>query len=161
MGLTLEVPPPLARELSLEAQREGLSPAEQATLLLHLSSVLLEVEKKTLFQEAVKTFIASQSLDAERVTAVFQELVRLCAAYHDSGKESESFQEHLLTEQSVNENHEVILRCWRSPDVHIQRAGRLNRTPRGLGKYAKTGVSSEAFANEKRGEIAQEEGPSE
>jgi hypothetical protein len=162
MELTLELPPPLDEELASEAAREGLSPADQATLLLHLATVLLEADRTTLFQEAVKAFLSSRSLDANQVASAFQELVRSCVTPHDLGKETDAFQNSLSMDVDLPVSYapELILRNWRNPPVHrIQAARRVNRKKSALGKYASFAVGSETLAREKREEITLEERP--
>lgn len=78
MSLTIELPRPLGEELAFEAQREGVSAAEHATLLLYLATALLKEEDPSPFQEAVRSFLAHRLVDAERITSVLEELVRVC-----------------------------------------------------------------------------------
>lgn len=79
MPKILELPEPLRIELEREAEREGVSPDEHAALLLYIVTALQDAGKKnTLFQEAVKAFFTSHSLDADKVADVLEELVQVC-----------------------------------------------------------------------------------
>ncbi|SIO65725.1 hypothetical protein SAMN05444166_7808 [Singulisphaera sp. GP187] len=170
MELTLELPSSLDAELDEDAKREGLSPAEQATLFLHLANALSSSEKTpTPFKAAVKGFLASRSLDPSLVASTFEELVRVCAAYHDLGKTSQAFQKGVGQETAMvtAPTDELlvtqVLMNWRNPFVHaplremVQRSGRTNRSC--LGKYSYLPGSDEDFAREKIHEIAHEERP--
>src|SRR5437762_135909 len=83
MPLTIALPEPLDEALALEARKGGVPAREHATLLLYLAAALLRDEEPTPFQEAVKDFLSSHSLDADRVSSVFEELVRLCLRTQD------------------------------------------------------------------------------
>jgi hypothetical protein len=129
MPITLDLPPPLNEEITLEAEREGVPAADHATLLLYLASSLLRGEAPTPFQEAVKDFLSYHSLDADRVSSVFEELVSLClAAVHDEGKSSRAFQEALTgtavpPEDSRPESLFLPrLKAWRNAIVHSRSA---------------------------------------
>src|SRR5262245_42669400 len=78
MSLMIALPEPLGDELASQAQREGVSAAEHATLLLYLATALLKGESLTPFQEAVRSFLVYHSLDAGRIASVLEELVRVC-----------------------------------------------------------------------------------
>jgi hypothetical protein len=78
MALTLELPPPVGEELTQEARREGVSETDRAALFVCLATALLQEEKLTPFQDAVKLFLVHRSIDAERVASVIDELVNVC-----------------------------------------------------------------------------------
>ena len=63
MGLTLELPGPLADELAREASREGVSPAELATHLLSVATALLKDDPET--TERLVSGIADGCVEAE------------------------------------------------------------------------------------------------
>lgn len=149
MPRTLNLPEPLSEELE-EASLEGVSPTEHATLLLYIATALHEAGKTaTPFQEAVRTFLASRSLDAERVAAVFDELVRFCvtaptgagktaaalAAAHEAGKTAHYVlpYEALLEWRSAVVHHsvDVSLQAVSSPlppiEETVQARGRIQR----------------------------------
>src|SRR5438093_57486 len=92
MSLKLEIPFPLDEELTADAEREGISAAERATLLLHLATALLNEKKSTPFREAVRGFLCHYSLNADQVVTVFEELVRLCVQAQDEGVASSPLQ---------------------------------------------------------------------
>src|SRR5437660_1135094 len=83
MSLRIELPPPLDEELCEEAEREGVPAAEHATLLLCRAHALSNEERPTPFKDAVRVFLAHRSLDADHVSSVFEELVRLCLTYDE------------------------------------------------------------------------------
>jgi hypothetical protein len=114
MPLTIQLPRPLDEELTEEAQREGVSAAEHATLLLYLASALLSEDKPTPFKEAVKVFLARHSLDAENVATAFEELVRFCLK-HAAGKVTPSIQG---APDDFIDGELVLLKQWRNAIVH-------------------------------------------
>src|SRR2546426_8318134 len=83
MPVTIELPRPLEEELTQEAQREGVSATEHATLLLYLAHALVSEGSPTPFKEAVRVFLARHSLDADHVSSAFEELVRSCLTQDD------------------------------------------------------------------------------
>src|SRR6266511_950478 len=129
MLLTIDLPRPLDEELALDAQREGVPAGEHATLLLYLATALLNDEEPTPFQEAVREFLAHHAVDADRVSTVLEELVRLClAASRDESEPALS-----------------SLKAWRDAIVHRRPATRphpVDRVQMGterssaFGKYA-------------------------
>ena len=171
MSITLDLPPQLTEEF----QTGSLAPTDQATLILHLAAALLAEEPATLFQGAVKEFLASRSIDSLRIASVLDELVAFCAGERE--KEDGS----TPVEGDRTKRIELVLRGWRdavvrrlSPEMSIeencdllikelpppgQMTQALGRSPRisALGKYAHLPISSEAFAREKQEEIDQEE----
>jgi hypothetical protein len=180
MPLTIDVPGPLDEVLSLEAQRGGVPAAEHATLLLYLATALLSDDESTPFQEAVKEFLASRSLNADQVASVLEELVRLCAGALDNGA-ARAAPKATPTEDILLER----LKSWRSAAVHHRPARdyareRISRDsvstpstsnaspqppgkggrqrPSAFGKYAGVLPSSEEFMREKEREIAREDG---
>jgi hypothetical protein len=128
MPLTLDLPQPLNEELTLEATREGLAPTEHATLLLYLATALLREDDLTPFQEAVRIFLSSRSLDADRLASALEELVRLCVAEaHDEVKTSSPLQNarsgSVAAQQGLHADSEAAflsrLRAWRDVVVHV------------------------------------------
>lgn len=183
MSLTLELPVPLEVELGEEARREGLTTAEHATLLLSLANALIKEDPSTPFRSAVKIFLASRSLDADRLTAILEELVALCTASPAEGASVSSGGP--ATGLRPSDGAEALLRAWRGQIVHlppgatlpiatdmdteivdlpeepvVQQAGRPPR-PSARGKYAHVAASSMDFEREKPREIALEERPAE
>jgi hypothetical protein len=170
--LTLELPVPLEEELRHEAEKEGVSAAEHAALLLSILTTLLREEDTTLFQDAVKTFLSKHSLDATLVASVFAALVQQA---HDLGEPPDVKAVSDAASERVSKN----LRAWRNLQVHepidlsldemnlsspplgkpLQRAGRVNRRQTAMGKYAHVVGTSEDFAREKQKEIAHEDRP--
>jgi hypothetical protein len=124
MPLTLQLPPPLDEEVTEEAQREGVSAAEHATLLLYLGSALLSEDRPTPFKEAVRVFLTRHSLDAHNVTSAFEELVRFCLKRAE-GKATPSIQG--ATGDFVD-GELVLLKQWRDAKVHG-----ANVNPRAIG----------------------------
>jgi hypothetical protein len=186
MPITLDLPPPLDEEITLEAEREGVPAADHATLLLYLASSLLSGEPPTPFQQAVRDFLASHSVDADRVSSVFEELVRLCLeAVGGEGQASHASRQALAGSPKAQQDPHIestslpLLRAWRNTKVHrpvdrsvdvlisdlppskalVQRAGRVNKKRvSAYGKYAGIIPSSEEFMRERQKEIAREDG---
>ena len=75
MSLTLDLPTPLADELTREAKQKNVSPAEHATRLVGLAMALLKDGTDTPFRAEVKSFLIAHSVDAEHVAAVLGELL--------------------------------------------------------------------------------------
>jgi hypothetical protein len=114
MSLTLEIPPPLDEELSEEAERAGIPAAEHATLLLYLANALSNEERPAPFKEAVRAFLTHHSLDADHVTSVFEQLVRLCLTYsEDQGSSRPREMRDALAERDF-----ALLKQWRNALVH-------------------------------------------
>ncbi len=145
MAVTLEIPRPLDKELTQEAAREGVSLDNHATVLLYLVNALIAEEQPSPFKQAVREYIASNNLDVQHVTRVFESLLALCL-YHDTGNETSTFQRVLANEQLGDDI--ALLRDWRNSVVHsidfsastwasllpltepaLQSASRVPRTP--------------------------------
>jgi hypothetical protein len=180
MTLALDLPPPLDAELRREAEREGVSPNDHATLLLYLATALLSDDPETPFQKAVHETLRSQSFGADRAAPAFEGLTRLCASIQDAGKASPTLQKWLADsgQSSLPSAVEAkeILRLWRNQAVHrpleqsleltvrdlpplqelVQRSGRRSRSS-ALGKFAHLSRGSEEYAAEKQEAIAHEE----
>ena len=180
MSITVELPPPLDDELSSEARREGISVADHTAILLHLATALRNEGSPTPFRDAVRVFVSSRSLDAERVASVLDELVEICVGDREGGADVEAA---AATRRVADADAaRALLRAWRVQIVHgprgaelgvdldldavivdmppvdvlRQRAGRLRR-PAAKGRYSHIGGGSEEFAREKPREIAREE----
>jgi hypothetical protein len=114
MSLTIELPQPLGEELASEAQLEGVSAAERATLLLCLMTALLKGDNPTPFQEAVRSFLAHRSLDAGRIGSVLEELVRVCI----EAREEEAAMLDVARGDAVAPGDLALLRHWRNAMAH-------------------------------------------
>jgi hypothetical protein len=166
----------LGEEITVEAEREGVSAAEHATLLLHVATALLR-DDPTLFQQAVRHFLAHRAVDASRVSAALDELVRLCLEPADQDRTA--FQERLngvsSGEEVSAEAAPIPLKAWRNALVHmstdlsleaivspsgpvdptLQASGRTGG--RAFGKYAGMIPTTENYMREKAAEIARED----
>jgi hypothetical protein len=151
MHLTIDLPPPLDDKLAQEAQREGVPTGEHATLLLYLATALLRDGEPTPFQEAVREFLAQHAVDADRVSTVFAELVKLC----------------LTVSRGESEPALSSLTAWRNALVHRHsapgsrtrdRAKQDTERSSAYGKYAGRIPTSEEFIREKQKEITLEDG---
>jgi hypothetical protein len=107
MSITLDLPSPIDEELTKEAQREGISEMEHAALLVCLAFALKQDEPPTPFRNAVKDFLFQNSLDAERVFDVFDELVRTCLSARDIGNSTADLEEK-LTDAVGQGNYELL-----------------------------------------------------
>jgi hypothetical protein len=180
--LTVEVPAPLDFELSRDAEREGISATEHATLLLCLASAMLGENHPTPFRNAVRAFLAAHSLDAAQVATALEELVKICA-FHEMSESSQAIQEAGASSEGIegtSANPSDILRRWRNSIVHaladrsvepttgasssnnqpINQTGQTQGKPRrksALGRYARISYGSEEYALDKRREITHEE----
>jgi hypothetical protein len=166
MGLTLDLPPPLEEVLTREAERERVSPAEHASLLLSLATALREKGPETPFRVAVRTFLSAHAVDPDQFGVAMEGLLGICSDQPNPAvpigaslelRWSVASAAHHGTESS-------ILQSWRNSVVHlptteemIPSSGRTRRRPSARGKYAHLGLSSEEFAREKQEEIAREE----
>jgi hypothetical protein len=166
MSMTLEIPPPLEDELSREAKREELSPEDHATLLLCLATALRKSAQETPFRKAVKEFLSSHSVDADRFSSALEALLGICSKHRDETPTvpNESERQWALLTAPHHGGVLSILQSWRNDPVHmppteamIESAGRSRRQPSAMGKYSHLGISSEEFAREKQEEIAREE----
>src|SRR5713101_2867472 len=113
MPVTIELPRPLEEELTQEAQREGVSATEHATLLLYLAHALVSEGSPTPFKEAVRVFLARHSLDADHVSSAFEELVRRCLA--EGGEPSPSLDQ---ASDALAPGALTLLTQWRNALVH-------------------------------------------
>jgi len=113
MSLTLELPPPVNEELVQDSQREGVSEMEHAALLVCLASAFKLEDPQTLFQKAVRVFLADNALDAERVFSVFEELVRVCLDTQGTGD-----LEAPTGKEKTTAAFHTLLRHWRNAVVH-------------------------------------------
>ncbi len=180
MPLTIDLPPQLRQELEDEAQQEGVSVVDHATLLLYLVVALLHEPKETPFQHAVELFLSQHSLDADLIATVFEELVRQCLTVQQEDKSP--FASHAEADPLARDSVGESLRTWRSGYVHralmgqaegtssrempgdlvstspiAQSPGQARRRPTAMGKYAFVPGSSDDFAREKQDEIARED----
>jgi hypothetical protein len=114
MSLTIELPRPLGEVLASEAQREGISAAEHATILLYLAAALLKEGTPTPFQEAVRSFLAHRSVDAGQIASVLEELVRMCLA----AREEETTAVDVASSDTAAEREFTLVRHWRNAIVH-------------------------------------------
>jgi hypothetical protein len=112
MSLPLELPPPINQELTQDSQREGISEMEHAALLLCLASAFKHEEPVTPFQNAVREFLSHRSLDAEQVFSVFEELVHVCLAVNEAGRNDKT------ADKEQTEEIYLFLKQWRSATVH-------------------------------------------
>jgi hypothetical protein len=170
MPLTLDLPPHLHKDLSEEAEKEGVAPSEHAALLLAIFTALLKEVEPTPFTIAVQRFMSHRSIDAHRVSSVLGELVEQCMAGHEQGNESDEIQnltgnsdqfidvdEHLrqwrnaLVHEPIDESFDEITTSLVPLDPLVQKAGRQNRA---MGKYSHIPGSSDDFARAKREEIS-------
>lgn len=133
ISLTLELPSPINEELTQDSQREGISETEHAALLVCLASAFKQDEPHSLFQKAVRDFLADHSLDAEQLGSVFEELVRACLAVHDAGRASAGIQRQLsqwrnaAVHRPVDESHDAVMSDVSPRDTILQHYGRLMR----------------------------------
>jgi hypothetical protein len=176
MVISIDLPAPLEAELALEAKREGVTVAEQATLLLQLISTMTKVGGRTRFRSVVEGYLHQNSLDADRLADIMHGLISVClrdpvADSTPEGDNSPKTAATVLDEQVLE-----ILRGWRSsanevaiessvekfatelpPLEHlIQRMGRVKQ-PSILGKYAYLGGGTEEFMQEKQEELDRED----
>lgn len=149
MSLTIELPRPLGEELASDAQREGISAEEYATLLLYLATALLKEKNPTPFQETVRSFLAQRSLDAGPIASALEELVRIwlearegeAAAIGDAREESLAHWDSALVprwrdtiERAIDVSLDVVMSHQPPEEVIQQRTGRIQRrTDDGLG----------------------------
>jgi hypothetical protein len=114
MSLTLDLPPPINEELTLDSQREGISEMEHAALLVCLASAFKQDQPHTPFQKAIRVFLSDHSLDAEQVVAAFEKLVSVCLAAHGT----EAIE--LPTGKGKTEAalQFALLQDWRNETVH-------------------------------------------
>src|SRR5260370_33953841 len=113
--MALEIPSPLDEELTWDAEREGVSTNDLATLLLCLTHALLNESRPTPFQEAVREFLSSQSLDSHHVAAVLEGLVRLCL--RQPGESDPSSEEEIRYGKDIGDMV-ALLQLWRNSIVH-------------------------------------------
>ena len=123
MPLTIEIPEELATELMSEAEREGVTPAEQAIFLMNLSNAFLSTHI-TDVNKAIRDVIDAQSIDAERIAGTFQRIADVCLTHHDAGKLSSVFQ---TVEQNADSALDALAKESASTDLLLQRVGRLWR----------------------------------
>lgn len=180
MPLTLELPPQIEEELAQEAQQEGVSVTEHTTLLVYLSLALREQQEQTPFQNAVKLFFSTHSLDIKHVSSVFELLVRQCLdpAAADT---PESISIPQVFSSTAPASAEENLRAWRNWLVHqpvpseqlhalfetaqpTPTSGKKgkhtkepHRRPSAMGKYSAIPGTSDDFAGGKQDEIAHED----
>jgi hypothetical protein len=119
MPVTIQLPRPLEEQLTQEAQREGVSATEYATLLLYLAHTFVSEGRPTPFREAVRVFLSRHSLDADHVASALEELVRLCLAEEKSDRSS-SLQK-ALGQRAPGDL--TLLTQWRNALVHSVGAG--------------------------------------
>jgi len=118
MSSTIELPHPLDKKLAQEAEREGVSATEHATLLLYVVTALLMEQNSTPFQEAVRNFFVHRSLDAEEVASAVEELVRFCIeSPTGKGKTAAALQAALGNGLDLSDF--AALRAWRDSVVHL------------------------------------------
>lgn len=119
MPTTLSLPLPLDEALTQEAQREGVSATEHATLLLYLAHALVSEGRPTPFKEAVRVFLARHSLNPDHLGSVLEELVSLCLAEEKSEPSPSLHQAFdVLAPRELR-----LLTQWRSALVHGMEAG--------------------------------------
>ena len=177
MTISIDLPFPLDQELAVEAEREGTSASEQATLLIHLATALTGAGRKTLFRSVVRAYLKQNALDADRLAVVCEELMALCLHDRDGSTTLSTGVSPTSTGRLNSEEVRALLREWRSPSAHvsldhdveisvsepppseslIQSMGRMNRVS-ALGKYAHIGLSTEMMMREKQEEIDREDG---
>jgi hypothetical protein len=116
MSMTLEIPRPLDEELTWDAEREGVSASELATLLLYLTHAILNEDRPTPFREAVAMFLSHQSLDSHHVASVLEDLVRLCLKQPDEGDPSS--EEEIRHGKGIGDIV-ALLKLWRNARVHL------------------------------------------
>ena len=172
MAIVIELPPDLEEELSIEARRAGLSPAEQSTLFLYLATALVGDGPDTPFRGAVRSFLARHRVDPDRVSSACDQLKRRCLEGYppeDVASTGRAIDRDPI-ETSGDDRFDGLLRAWRDANVHQpirNESGATARdsTPRTSratvasirGKYAYLGLSSEDFAREKQLEIDRED----
>jgi hypothetical protein len=118
MSLTIELPHPVNEELVLEAQREGISAEDHATLLVVLIMAFLKGQDRTPFQEAVRSFIAQRAADVDQIASAFEDLVRRCLRAHEEGKADSPF----------DVSPDVLLSNGPPGKEILQAVGRVQRT---------------------------------
>ncbi len=154
MGIVVELPPELEKALVDEAGREGVTPAEQAALLLCLVGAMLEEGPETPFRGAVRSFLTQHRVDSKQFASAFGRLKSLCL---DEAPRPES--------EGEAGRLDGLLRAWRDAGVHGSEGGESMPTselparsrPSIRGKYAYIGFSSDDHAREKQFEIDRED----
>jgi hypothetical protein len=106
----------LDQELAEEAQREGTSAEEHATLLVVLTMALLKEQNPTPFQEAVRSFLARRALDPDRIASAFEEMARLCLQVPQGSRPSLSSEE--TVRDATAQRDSALLKQWRNAIVH-------------------------------------------
>ncbi|HET7460919.1 MAG TPA: hypothetical protein VFJ82_06715 [Longimicrobium sp.] len=81
----LELPPRVAYELELAAERAGVPPEAFAILLLNVAAALEPRSESSPFGAAVREFLRERSVGAEEARAVLAELVERCFAQQPEG----------------------------------------------------------------------------
>jgi hypothetical protein len=161
MTLSIELPAPLQEELALEAEREGLTVSEQATLIIYLATALLKERPDTPFRNAVRSVLEDRRIDPRQLSSALEELKKLCIVSLPEPA-SKAFDEH---DRSC-----ISLRHWRDAVVHNPASVSLDsRTDPPIdptvqierrsirGKYAYINFSSDDHAREKQIEIDRED----
>jgi hypothetical protein len=176
MTLSIDLPPPLDEELAIEANREGVSVSDRATLLLHLMTALARDGRKTPFRSVVRSFLERNAIDADHMAEVCEALMALCL--HDTDQlPKPPDTASINADYPIDADHaRSLLRHWRNTEVHqsvakdievslsglppldhlLQRSGRVRRASV-MGKYSWLKGSSEDYAIEKQREIVRED----
>jgi hypothetical protein len=140
MPRTLDLSEPLSEEIEQEARREGVSPADHAALLLYIVTALHETGKAaTPFQQAVRVFLSSRSVDAEQISTVLDELVQFCLTAPTGAGKSGAALQMSAENQAGNAIYALPayrpLAQWRNAFVHsppldtmTRATGRRNRS---------------------------------
>ena len=179
MRIVIELPPRLEEELSIDASREDVTPAEQATLFLYLAAAMTVEGTETPFRGAVRSFLGRHLVDFKRVALACDQLRKLCleGELRPDSPASAGIDEFPGSAEGVeldglDERQFDLLRAWRSSIVHqpSQRIGTSGASahdptrqtsqsarPSIRGKYAYLGLSSEDYAREKQLEIERED----
>lgn len=143
MSLTVDLPPPLGDDLSREAEREHVSPAEHARILLSLIWSLRRDHQGAVSSRVIKGYLQSRELDPDLVVTVFDDLINLLL-------------KNRCDTLSIDANYDRGVVELPPIEEMVQKAGRVRRlSARGLAAHLK--VSSEDVAREHQEDIAREE----
>jgi hypothetical protein len=163
MTLSIELPAPLEEELAVEAEREGVTVSEQATLILYLAAALGKRGPETPFRNAVRSVLERHRIDPQQFSSAFEQLKKSCIEGQPDSASTVSTDQDCLDRS---------LRNWRDAVVHdpvgvvveapVDRS--VTPIPRSerpsiLGKYAHIKLSTEDIMAEKRLEIEREDRP--
>ena len=143
MSLTVDLPPPLGDDLSREAERAHVPPAEHVRILLSLIWSLRRDHQDAVSAKVIKGYFRSRELDADLVVTVFDDLVTLLL-------------KNRCDTLSIDANYDLGVIELPPIEEMVQKAGRVRRVS-ARGSAAHLGVSSEDMAREHQEDIDREE----